>query len=88
MIDSVPDGAEWPSDSPTVQGSSVSFATSHVSCYAEKPADITPLDERWYVPLSSVQSLHVVELKLSLRMRDARAQPVEKSIASLALRLC
>ena len=42
------------------------------------------------IPLFSVQSLYVVELKLPLRTRLARqthAQPVEKSIASLALRL-
>jgi hypothetical protein len=44
------------------------------SCYArpaKKPTNETPLDERWYTPLSSVQCLYVVELKLSLRTQDA-----------------
>jgi hypothetical protein len=52
---------------------------------------IRPGDERWYVPLFSVRSLYVVELKLSSRSRLARqthAQSVEKSIVSLALRFC
>jgi hypothetical protein len=36
------------------------------------PTDKISLDERRYVPLSSVQSLYVVELKLPLRTRLAR----------------
>jgi hypothetical protein len=55
----------------------------------------TPLDERRYIPLSSVQSLYVSRAEViithMLSKSDAcevHAQPVEKSIASLALRLC
>jgi hypothetical protein len=44
-----------------------------VSCQAcQEPTDKTSLDERGYIPLSSVQSLYVVELKLSLCTRLAR----------------
>jgi hypothetical protein len=37
-----------------------------------RPTDKIPLDERSYFPLSSVQSLYVIELKLPLRTRLAR----------------
>ena len=57
-----------------------------------------PIRPRWArdsISLSSVQSLYVVELKLSLRTRLARQiharcipSSVEKSIASLAPRFC
>jgi hypothetical protein len=73
------------------------LAEDLASCYAKpakKSTEKTPgLDERSVIPLFSVQPLYVVELKLSLRMRLTRqtharhAQPVEKSITSLALRL-
>jgi hypothetical protein len=44
-----------------------------LSCQAcQEPTDKTSLDERGYIPLSSVQSLYVVELKLSLCTRLAR----------------
>jgi hypothetical protein len=55
----------------------------------------TPLDERWYIPLSSVQSLYIVGAKVIITHTpstsdacEMHAQPVEKSIASLALRFC
>jgi hypothetical protein len=46
-----------------------------ITCHADpakEPADKTPLNERRYTSLSSVQSLYVVVLKLSLRTRLAR----------------
>ena len=68
-----------------------------LSCHAEI-AKNPPIEPRWtregVIPLSSVQSLYVVELKLSLRTRLAHQtyarrirNPVEKSIASVVLRL-
>jgi hypothetical protein len=48
---------------------------------AKKPTDKNPLGERGYIPLFSVQSLYVVELKLLFRTRLARqmhGQSVEK----------
>jgi hypothetical protein len=43
-----------------------------VSCQPGKnPTDKTSLGERWYIPLSSTQSLYVVELELSLHTRLA-----------------
>jgi hypothetical protein len=51
------------------------------SCHtkpAEKPTDETPLDERWYIPLFSVQSLYVVELRLSLRTPIAHQMHVRR----------
>jgi hypothetical protein len=45
---------------------------ARLSCQACQGTHQTPLDERRYIPLSSVQSLYVVELKLSLRTCLAR----------------
>jgi hypothetical protein len=56
--------------------------------YDESAPIRSPLNERWYISLFSVQSPYVIGLKLSLRIRLARqtrAQSVEKPIASLAL---
>src|ERR1700733_7989372 len=41
-----------------------------MSC--QEPTNKISLDERWSIPLSGVQTLYIVELKLSLRARLAR----------------
>jgi hypothetical protein len=66
-----------------------------VSCYAEpakKPTDKSPLDERRYIPLSSVQSLYDRRAEVTIThspstsdVYETHAQLVEKSIASLVL---
>ena len=62
---------------------------------AKKPTDKAPLDERRYIPLSSVQPLYDHRAKATLTYTpstsdacETHTQPVEKSLASLALRLC
>jgi len=69
-----------------------------VSCFAKpakKPIDKTPLDERRWVPLSSVQFLYECRAEVIITHApstsdacETHAQPVEKFIASLVLRLC
>jgi hypothetical protein len=66
-----------------------------VSCYAEpakKPTDKPPLDERRYIPLSSVQSPYDRRAEVTIThspstsdVYETHAQLVEKSIASLVL---
>jgi hypothetical protein len=61
----------------------------------KKPTNKALLDERRYIPLSSVQPLYDHRAKATITYTpstsdacETHAQPVEKSLASLALRLC
>jgi hypothetical protein len=76
----------------------VSVIGTWLSCYAKpakKPADKNPLDERCYVPLSSVQSLYecraeviITHAPSTLDACETHVQPVEESIATLAPWVC
>jgi hypothetical protein len=67
-------------------------------CYAKpakKPRDETPLDERWYAPLSNLQSLYESRAEVIIMYTpstsdacETHVPSVEKSIANLVLRLC
>jgi hypothetical protein len=73
------------------------FPNVPVSCYAKpanKPLDKTPLDERWCdsslqrsVSVSSRAEVTITHAPSTSNACEMHAQPVEKSIASLALRL-